>query len=399
MIELTVSEPTAIELEVIEAKIKPEQTKTVTPTYEAQTVLPDAGTTLGQVNVEAIPDPTTIKEIGSNGDHDVRRYGVARVDVQPTLQSKTATPTEQAQTVLPDTGYDGLESVEVARIPTEYIIPTGTKNISQNGVESVREYDSVNVSVEPTLQDKTVTPTKQTQTVNADSGYDGLDTVQVDPIPSEYIIPQGKVTINQNGTVDVSQYAEAEVSVPAILAAPRFEVKKKRVTFEQSTGSLTGALGYLCRLTETSNTVAGFCFYVVEKQNEWANGDYLWGETGYEPYGQNSGTWKARYSKYNGSTFVESSGTTGNVNGTISAGDVVDIFYIEILPTRSLMSSLLRGNGEQVLQPTDAQDPSDSGLMIEQEQTGNRYVEAIDIFPTEYTYRETDEAISEEASE
>ena len=42
---------------------------------------------------------------------------------------------------------------------------------------------------------------------------------------------------------------------------------------------------------------------------------------------------------------------------------------------------------------------SDSGLMIEQEQTGNRYVEAIDIYPTEYTYRETDVAISEEASE
>lgn len=42
---------------------------------------------------------------------------------------------------------------------------------------------------------------------------------------------------------------------------------------------------------------------------------------------------------------------------------------------------------------------SDSGLMIEQEQTNNRYVEAIDIYPTEYTYRETDEAISEEASE
>lgn len=42
---------------------------------------------------------------------------------------------------------------------------------------------------------------------------------------------------------------------------------------------------------------------------------------------------------------------------------------------------------------------SDSGLMIEQEQTGNRYVEAIDIYPTEYSYRETDEAISEEVEE
>ena len=212
-IKLTVSQPAPVSLSYVEAAIKPETVGHVTPTYEEQTVYPAAGTTFGRVEVDAIPDPTAIKEIDSNGDHDVRRYGVARVDVQPTLQSKTATPTEQAQTVLPDTGYDGLESVNIARIPTEYIIPTGTKNISQNGTESVREYDSVNVSVEPTLQDKTIVPTKQTQTVNADSGYDGLDIVEVEPIPSEYIIPQGKTTITQNGTVDVSQYAETEVDV------------------------------------------------------------------------------------------------------------------------------------------------------------------------------------------
>lgn len=40
---------------------------------------------------------------------------------------------------------------------------------------------------------------------------------------------------------------------------------------------------------------------------------------------------------------------------------------------------------------------SDSELMIEQEQTGNRYVEAIDIFPTEYTYKETDEPVYQES--
>ena len=39
---------------------------------------------------------------------------------------------------------------------------------------------------------------------------------------------------------------------------------------------------------------------------------------------------------------------------------------------------------------------SDSGMMIEQEQTGNRYVEAIDIYPTEFTYRETSEQIEQE---
>lgn len=67
---------------------------------------------------------------------------------------------------------------------------------------------------EVTLQSKTVTPTKSTQSVTADTGYTALSKVTVNPIPSNYIDPSGTKTITTNGTHDVNAYEKVSVNVP-----------------------------------------------------------------------------------------------------------------------------------------------------------------------------------------
>ena len=144
------------------------------------------------------------------------------------LQEKSTIPTTTAQEIVADQNYDGLSKVTVGAIPEEYIIPTGTLNITSNNTYDVKNYASAQVDVPqsaPNLQDKTVTPQSTNQTINADEGYDGLGTVTVEKIPDEYVVPSGTINITSNGVeTNVKNYEKAKATmVNRIYYEPKFD--------------------------------------------------------------------------------------------------------------------------------------------------------------------------------
>lgn len=122
-------------------------------TFTSAAGLKEVGTATGGGGevAEPIIEPLEVTENGTYTAPDgVDGYSPVTVSVpskDPVLQRKIVTPSEEAQRVTPDDGYDGLGLVTVRAISEEYVVPSGTKEITENGTHNVWGWESVNVRV------------------------------------------------------------------------------------------------------------------------------------------------------------------------------------------------------------------------------------------------------------
>lgn len=161
----------------------------------------------------------------------------SRVKVTPQLQEKTVTVKANGETITPDTDYCGLSEVTV-NISTEAPrYQSKTAYYNNDTIYPDSGYDALSrVDIKIPTQSKTVTPTKDEQTVKP-TGEQFLGEVVVYPIPSEYIKPSGNMAITSNTlegeSIDVTNWASVTVNVQSN-AKPE---QTKTVTPDFSKGS------------------------------------------------------------------------------------------------------------------------------------------------------------------
>lgn len=194
--------------------------------------------------------------------------GAYELTAEPPIRKLMVTPTEEEQ-VFEEEGVDGYKPVIVKSIQTEtptvnLSLASGNQTVNASSGKYIKSLTitkpstliasniksgvniaGVNGSYEFKTQDKTFTPTQAGGSVTADSGYDGLGVVTVNPVPlgnktdvplNFYNQTAGTIADSQNIYSDENKFMTwASVTRPSTLIAENI---KKDINIAGITGTL-----------------------------------------------------------------------------------------------------------------------------------------------------------------
>lgn len=263
-------------------------------------------------------------------------------------QNKTVTPTTSQQTITADSGYTGLGTVTVNRIPTNYIVPSGNKEITANGTGiDVAAYSTVSVAV-PTggggsTPDPMTLPTSTSS--SATSGYTSKATISRSTSTQYLNIPPGYLSSGAYYTISATPNGSA--TAPSSISGTGSTVSHSGTTLTLTkTVSVTPSVsaGYISSGTAGNSSVSLSATDANFVASNIKNGVSIFGLTG--SYTGSGGSSKNIQYYHGGARVAATTYTATTVTLTVAVSGTYNITWSGFRSTTSGTSgSQLYKNG------------------------------------------------------
>ena len=229
------------------------------------------------INLQAKKENMATASVTVVGDSGYDGLSKVIASFSPNNQDKTATPSNVLQEITFDSEYSGLGVVTVEAIPSEYVIPSGSFLITENGAGyDIAQYATVDVNVSGgsgggvVNQTKTAIPSEIQQVITYDSGYTGLESVTISAIPSSYVgtgvarKSSTDLTVSDATVTAPAGYYESAATVSVVAGSAGTPTAIKGTVSSNSisiTPSVTNTTGYI-----TGGTINGAAVSVTANE-------------------------------------------------------------------------------------------------------------------------------------